>query len=57
MSALAAVRTNNGTTRMAMLETDPMHQFQVQPILPLPTVFGIDLTITNTATMMIISAC
>lgn len=38
---------------MAMLETDPMHQFEVQPILPLPTVFGIDLTITNTATMMI----
>jgi F-type H+-transporting ATPase subunit a len=39
---------------MALLDTDPMKQFEVEPIVPLPTVFGVDLTITNTATMMII---
>lgn len=39
---------------MALLETDPMYQFEVQPIVPLPSIGGVDLTITNTATMMII---
>ena len=38
---------------MALLETDPMHQFVVQPVLELPTLFGIDLTITNSALFMI----
>jgi F-type H+-transporting ATPase subunit a len=38
---------------MLLLETDPMHQFVVQPILELPTIFGIDLTITNSALFMI----
>tara|TARA_R110000868_G_scaffold130277_1_gene339900 strand:+ start:7988 stop:8749 length:762 start_codon:yes stop_codon:yes gene_type:complete len=38
---------------MALLETDPMHQFVVQPVLELPTLFGIDLTITNAALFMI----
>ncbi|WP_421792446.1 F0F1 ATP synthase subunit A [Hyphobacterium sp.] len=39
---------------MATLETDPMYQFEVQPVFELPTVLGIDLTITNTALCMII---
>ena len=38
---------------MALFETDPMHQFVVQPVLELPTLFGIDLTITNSALFMI----
>ena len=38
---------------MTMLATDPMHQFVVQPVLELPTLFGIDLTITNAALFMI----
>jgi F-type H+-transporting ATPase subunit a len=32
---------------------DPMHQFVIQPVVELPTVFGIDLTITNAALFMI----
>ncbi|SDM23365.1 F0F1 ATP synthase subunit A [Maricaulis salignorans] len=40
---------------MALLETDPMHQFVVQPVLELPTLFGIDLTITNSALFMILT--
>jgi F-type H+-transporting ATPase subunit a len=39
-----------------MLSTDPMHQFVVQPLVELPTVFGIDLTITNAAFFMIVTA-
>lgn len=38
---------------MLLLQTDPMHQFVVQPVLELPTLFGIDLTITNSALFMI----
>ncbi len=40
---------------MALLETDPMHQFVVQPVLELPMLFGIDLTITNAALFMIVT--
>jgi len=40
---------------MALFETDPMHQFVVQPVLELPTLFGIDLTITNSALFMILT--
>lgn len=40
---------------MMMLATDPMHQFVVQPVLELPTLFGIDLTITNAALFMIVT--
>jgi len=34
---------------------DPMHQFVIQPVLELPTIFGIDLTITNAALFMIVT--
>jgi F-type H+-transporting ATPase subunit a len=35
---------------------DPMHQFEIQQVLELPTVAGFDLSITNSALWMMISA-
>lgn len=34
---------------------DPLHQFQVHPVYQLPEVFGIDMSITNSALWMLIS--
>jgi F-type H+-transporting ATPase subunit a len=35
---------------------DPMHQFQIQRVLELPTVAGVDLSITNSVLAMLIAA-
>jgi F-type H+-transporting ATPase subunit a len=43
------------TEEHAAPSLDPMHQFVIQDVVPLPTVFGIDLTITNAALFMIIT--
>ena len=34
---------------------DPLHQFVIQPVVELPTLLGIDLTITNAALFMILT--
>ena len=39
-----------------MATIDPMHQFQIQRVLELPTVAGVDLSITNSVLAMMIAA-
>ena len=39
-----------------MAEIDPMHQFQIRKVLELPTVAGVDLSITNSVLAMLIAA-
>jgi F-type H+-transporting ATPase subunit a len=39
-----------------MAEIDPMHQFQIRTVLELPTVAGVDLSITNSVLAMLIAA-
>ncbi len=41
---------------MAAGSFDPMHQFEVTTLVPLPTVAGVDLSITNSALFMMIGA-
>jgi len=36
--------------------TDPLHQFQIQPVVELPRVAGLDLSLTNSAVYMILAA-
>ena len=38
-----------------MAKIDPMHQFAIQTIVPLPTVAGVDLSITNSVLAMMIA--
>ena len=38
-----------------MAKIDPMHQFQIQKIVELPTIAGVDLSITNSVLAMIIA--
>ena len=38
-----------------MAKIDPMHQFAIQTIVPLPTVAGVDLSITNSVLAMIVA--